>query len=159
MIRTEIPRDVYFDEIVIGERFRTPSRIISEQDIRAFCTLTGDHHPLHTDSAYARSKGFPGIIVHGLLCLSVMEGLKTQSGLYEHTSVASLGWEQVKFHAPVIADDVVYVEFGFDAKRPSSKGGRGVVTESVQLINQNGRMVVSATHMALVVMRNPSRRD
>lgn len=152
-IRDEIPRDVYFEEVTVGARYRTPARTISAADIGAFCDLTGDHHPLHTDAAYARSQGFPGIIAHGLLCLSVMEGLKTASGLYEHTSVASLGWDAVRFLAPVVAGDTVHVEFAFAAKRPASKGGRGVVTEEVQLVDQSGRVVVSATHAALVLTR------
>ncbi|MEP9350453.1 MaoC/PaaZ C-terminal domain-containing protein [Xanthobacter sp. KR7-225] len=152
-IRTEIPRDVHFEDVEIGARYRTPARTISAGDIRAFCDLTGDHHPLHTDAAYARSQGFADILAHGLFCLSLMEGLKTASGLYEHTSVASLGWDAVKFLAPVVAGDTVHVEFAFAAKRPSAKGGRGVVTEEVQLIHRNGRVLVGARHAALVIMR------
>jgi len=152
-LNTIVPRDVFFEDIIVGERFCTTSRTISAHDIQNFCALTGDHHPLHTDAAYARSQGFPDVIAHGLFCLSVMEGLKAQTGLYETTSVASLGWDAVKFLAPVIADDEVHVEFAFAAKRPSSKASRGVVTETVLLVNQNNVVVVSATHAALVVTR------
>lgn len=158
-LRSEIPRDLYFEDVEIGARYRTPGRTISAADIRAFCDLTGDHHPLHTDAAYARSQGFADIIVHGLLCLSLMEGLKTAGGLYGHTSVASLGWDAVRFLAPVVAGDTVHVEFAFTAKRPASKGGRGVVTEEVKLVDQQGRTVVSATHAALVIMRQSAIQD
>jgi acyl dehydratase len=152
-IQAAVPRDVYFDDIVVGARFRTASRIVAAQDIQDFCRVTGDHHPLHTDPAYARGKGFPDIIAHGLFCLSIMEGLKTQTGLYENTSIASLGWDAVKFVAPVIAGDEVHVEFAFAAKRLAAKPGRGVVSETVLLINQHNQIVVSATHAALVITR------
>lgn len=159
LVRTEIPRDVHFEDVEIGARYRTPGRTISAADIAAFCALTGDHHPLHTDAAYARSQGFADVIAHGLFCLAIMEGLKTASGLYEHTSVASLGWDAVKFRAPVVAGDDVHVEFAFTDKRPASRGGRGVVTEEVLLLDRTGRVVVSATHAALVIMRPNADQD
>jgi acyl dehydratase len=158
-VRTQIPRDVYYEDVEIGARYRTPARTISAADIAAFCAVTGDHHPLHTDAAYARSQGFADVIVHGLFCLSIMEGLKTASGLYEHTSVASLGWDAVKFLAPVVAGDAVHVEFAFTAKRPASRGDRSVVTEEVLLLDQTGRVVVSAIHAALVIMRPNANQD
>lgn len=158
-VSTVIPRDVYFEDVVIGARYRTPARTLTAADIAAFCAVTGDHHPLHTDAAYARSQGFADVIVHGLFCLSIMEGLKTASGLYEHTSVASLGWDAVKFRAPVVAGDTVHVEFAFTATRSASRGDRGVVTEEVLLLDQTGRVAVSATHAALVLMRPPVPQD
>ncbi len=158
-VRTQIPRDVFYEDVEIGARYRTPARTISASDIAAFCAVTGDHHPLHTDAAYARSQGFADVIVHGLFCLSIMEGLKTASGLYEHTSVASLGWDAVKFRAPVVAEDAVHVEFAFTAKRLTSRGDRGIVTEEVLLLDQTGRVVVSATHAALVIMRPNANQD
>lgn len=151
-----VPRDLHFEDVVIGSTFRTASRKISAGDIEAFCELTGDHHPLHISAEYARDQGFSGILAHGLFCLSIMEGLKTQTGLYEHTSIASLGWNEVRFLSPVVAGDEVHVEFSFVAKRPSKKGGRGVVTESVRLVNRSGQVVVSATHAALVIQRPSS---
>lgn len=159
MISRDVPRDLWFEDVVIGESYATRSRMISEADIRAFCELTGDHHPLHTDAEYARSKGFPGVIAHGLFCLALMEGLKTETGLYEHTSIASLGWTEVAFRCPVVAGDEVQVEFTFAAKRVSSRGDRGVVTETIRLVDQSGRVVVDATHAALVSMRGSLSRD
>ena len=159
MISKDVPRDLWFDDVVVGESFATRSRVISEADIRAFCELTEDRHPLHTDAEYARSKGFPGVIAHGLFCLALMEGLKTETGLYEHTSIASLGWNEVAFRCPVVAGDEVHVEFTFAAKRVSSKGDRGVVTETVRLVDRSGRVVVDASHAALVSMRGSPNRD
>jgi acyl dehydratase len=56
---------------------------------------------------YAKSRGFPAVIGHGLFGLSLMEGLKSELKLYEETSLASLGWDEVRFKAPIVAGDTL----------------------------------------------------
>ncbi|MBT2334828.1 MaoC family dehydratase N-terminal domain-containing protein [Variovorax paradoxus] len=146
-------QDVYFEDVVIGMELRSESHVVSAADIGRFCDLTRDHHPLHTDADYAQSRGFPDVIAHGLFGLSLMEGLKTALKLYENSSIASLGWDQVRFLRPVVAGDAVHVVFRFTDKRLSARGGRGVVTEALQLVNQRGERVIDAVHMALVACR------
>lgn len=146
--------DLWFEDVPVGTEMRSASHTISAEAIAQFCDLTQDHHPLHTDAAYAKSRGFPGVIAHGLFGLSLMEGLKTAMGLYENSSIASLGWDGVRFVQPVVAGDEVHVEFRFVDKRLSSKGGRGVITEALRLVNQRGECVIEARHAALVACRD-----
>src|SRR4051794_37846044 len=40
-----------FDALREGESFTSAPRTIGESDVATFATLTGDHHPLHTDAA------------------------------------------------------------------------------------------------------------
>ena len=40
---------------------------VSEADMTAFALLSGDTNPLHTDDAFARSRGFEGRVVYGSL--------------------------------------------------------------------------------------------
>ena len=147
------PQDLYFEDVTIGAEFSSAHHLVSADDIRRFSDLTHDHHPLHTDEAYARSRGFPGVIAHGLFGLSLMEGLKTAMKIYENTSIASLGWDQVRFKQAVVAGDTVHVLFRFTQKRLASRGDRGVVTEALYLINQNGQTVIEAQHAALVLCK------
>ncbi|MDN4586986.1 monoamine oxidase [Xenophilus aerolatus] len=147
-------KELWFEDVVVGTEMRSDAHTVSAEAIAQFCDLTQDHHPLHTDAAYAKSRGFPGVIAHGLFGLSLMEGLKTAMGLYETSSIASLGWDGVRFVRPVVAGDEVHVSFRFVDKRLSSKGGRGVVTEALQLVNQRGECVIEAQHAALVACRN-----
>ena len=145
--------DIYFEDVVVGTTFETPTHAITAADIARFCDLTRDHHPLHTDADYAGSRGFGGVIAHGLYGLALMEGLKTELKLYQNSSIASLGWDRVRFLRPVIAGDVVRVSFEFTEKRTSSRPGRGIVIETLRLLNQRDEIVIEAQHSALLACR------
>lgn len=147
------PTELWFEDVVVGAAMCSAAHTVTAEAIAQFCDLTQDHHPLHTDAAFARTRGFPGVIAHGLFGLSLMEGLKTAMGLYESSSIASLGWDAVRFVRPVVAGDTVHVAFSFVGKRLSSRGGRGVVTEALRLLNQRGECVIEAQHAALVACR------
>ena len=58
----------------------------------AYADLTGDHTPVHTDEAYARTTPFGTRVAHGLFGLSVADGLKTKSDM-RFLPGMSLGWE------------------------------------------------------------------
>ena len=145
---------LFLEDITPGEEWRSGTHVVTAAEIAAFADLTRDHHPLHTDEAYCRSRGFPTVIAHGLFGLSLMEGLKTGLRLYETTSVASLGWDKVRFRAPVLAGDELHLRMRFTAKRPSRNHGRGVVTEFLELVNARGEVVIDAEHASLILTRH-----
>ena len=82
----------YFDEAVVGEGCISPSYEMTEARVMAYAELTGDFTPVHTDEAYAKTTPFGTRVAHGLLGLSVADGLKTQSELCFQPGM-SLGWE------------------------------------------------------------------
>jgi acyl dehydratase len=144
---------LHYDDVVIGAELTTNSHVIAYDDILTFADITLDHHPLHTDEEYCKTSHFGRPIAHGLYSLSLMEGLKSKIRMYEHTSIASLGWDKVYFKAPLFPGDEVHVKVTFSNKRDSSKAGRGVVTEKVLLINQSGDIVTTAEHTTLLIKR------
>jgi acyl dehydratase len=142
-----------YEDIALGAEFESAAHTVTEADIAAFADVTRDHHPLHLNAAYAKSQGFPAVIAHGLFGLSLMEGLKSELKLYEETSVASLGWDEVRFKAPVLAGDRLRVRFRFVEKRPTRNPGRGIVIEALELINQRDEVVTAARHTSLILTR------
>jgi acyl dehydratase len=146
--------NLYFEDVALGARFESEAYIVTAADIAAFADVTRDHHPLHLDAAYAISRGFPAVIAHGLFGLSLMEGLKSKLKLYDQTSIASLGWDDVRFKRPVIAGDRLRVRFRFAEKRPTSSPGRGIVVEELELINQRDEIVTEARHTSLILARH-----
>jgi acyl dehydratase len=144
-----------YEDIELGAEFESATHTVTARDIEAFADVTRDHHPLHLEAAYARSRGFSTVIAHGLFGLSLMEGLKSELKLYEETSVASLGWDEVRFKAPILAGDQLRVRFCFIEKRPTRNPGRGVVIEALDLINQRDEVVTQARHTSLILTRQP----
>jgi acyl dehydratase len=144
-----------YEDIELGTQFESATHTVTPADIAAFADVTRDHHPLHLDAAYAKSRGFPAVIAHGLFGLSLMEGLKSELKLYEETSVASLGWDEVRFKAPVVAGDRLRVRFRFVAKRPTHNPERGIVIEALDLINQHDEVLTRARHTSLILTRQP----
>ena len=55
-----------FEEIEVGRKARLEVRLTPEI-IDAFARLTGDLNPLHVSDDFARSRGFPDRLAHGLL--------------------------------------------------------------------------------------------
>jgi acyl dehydratase len=151
------PTNLRYEDIALGAEFETSAHTVTEADIAIFADVTRDHHPLHVDSGYARSRGFPAVIGHGLFGLSLMEGLKSELKLYEETSVASLGWDEVRFKAPIVAGDALRVRFRFVEKRPTRNPGRGIVIETLDLLNQRDEVVTAARHISLILTRQADR--
>ena len=154
---TSAPINLRYEDIAVGAEFETAAHVVTEADIAAFADVTRDHHPLHVDGAYARSRGFPAVIGHGLFGLSLMEGLKSELKLYEETSVASLGWDEVRFKAPIVAGDALRVRFRFVEKRPTKNPERGIVIETLDLVNQRDEVVTAARHISLILTRHVER--
>ena len=145
--------NLYFEDINIGQEIWTESHIVTEKDILTFAEVTRDRHPLHTDPEYCKKTEFGKPIAHGLFGLSLMEGLKAESRIYEQTSIGSLGWDEVRFLKPLFADETVHVTFKFMGKRLSRKPGRGVVTEKVKLLRQDKEILIEGLHITLLKCR------
>ena len=156
---TTTSTNLRYEDVTTGMQFESAAHVVTEADIAAFADITRDHHPLHLDAAYARSRGFPAVIAHGLFGLSLMEGLKSELKLYEETSVASLGWDAVRFKAPIVAGDRLRVRFRFVEKRPTRNPGRGIVIEALELVNQHGDVVTEACHTSLILTRTPDHES
>ena len=48
---------------------------VTAQQMQQFAELSGDFNPLHTDNAFARSKGFDGAVVYGALMVAKVSQL------------------------------------------------------------------------------------
>jgi len=44
--------------------------VITPEELTTFSSVSGDHHPLHRDQAFARARGYPDVLIHGMLVAS-----------------------------------------------------------------------------------------
>jgi len=126
----------------IGDRIETDTARVTPEAIDHFADLSGDRFALHMDDAAARELGFPARVAHGLLVLSLIDGLKNQSPV-RLDAVASLGWN-IRFRSPVFAGDEVQAIFTVGSLRPA-RDGRGIVVFAVEARNQRDEIVQQGT--------------
>lgn len=144
---------ILFDDLEQGQEFASAGRTITESDIGAFAGLSGDYNPLHTDEQWVREHTpFRGRIAHGLLILSISEGLRTP-GLDELEVIAFLNVER-SFSAPVYPGDTIRARWTVQELRESrSRPEAGVVTLAVAVTNQDRVVVQRGTDVDLVARR------
>ena len=68
-----------FDALQVGDEI--PSLItepVSRLTLALYATGSGDHHPLHLDQDYVRSKGIPDVFAHGMLGMAYLGRMLTQ---------------------------------------------------------------------------------
>lgn len=144
---------IWYEDFTPGTVLRSGLRPITIADIDAYAALTGERHPVHMDEDFARAAGFRGRIAHGLFGLALIEGLKAELGCFEQSVTASLGWDKVRFHAPLEPGDQVRLELELVEKRASSKPGRGIATERGRLMKEDGTVVTSGDHVVVLLCR------
>jgi len=141
----------YLEDLAEGQKVETERRVVSAADIDAFCELSGDHNPLHTDDEHARGAGFAGRIAHGLLVLSIASGLASEE---DEWAIGAYLEESRRFVEPVLPGDEIHsVSEIHEVRRSRSKPDRGIVTMHVETRNQRGEVVLEGTDVLLVGAR------
>ncbi len=131
----------YWDDLTVGERFRTLGRTVTEADIIAFVGVTGMTEILFTDQTFGQGVGANGRVAPAALTYTLIEGIICQT-LIQGTGLALLEVEK-KVLAPVVAGDTVHAIVEITDIRPTSKGGRGIVTSQNDIVNQRGETVIT----------------
>lgn len=142
----------YWDDAAEGDECISSSYVVTEARINAYAELTGDFTPIHLDEAYARTTPFGTRVAHGLLGLSIADGLKTQSE-YRFVPGMSLGWTW-DFLLPIKINDTLRVKFCVTGLRVSkSRPGWGIVILPSELLNQQGQVVQKGEHRLMIPRR------
>ena len=128
----------YFEDFTVGDRFKSPSRTLTDAHFLFFAGMTGDNHPIHYDDEYGKKTRYGGRLTHGLLLASLTAvGASTLAPLVEESIVAFVE-QATRFRAPVLIGDTIYPEHevvGLDRKRSA-----GLLTLRVALRNQRGEV-------------------
>ena len=142
-----------WEDLKVGDRFRTLARTITETDLVNFINTTGMVEVLFTDVEYAKTHAPEGgRLVPGALVYSIAEGLLVQSTL-QRTGLAflSMTFEVV---APTFVNDTVHVEVEVLESRATSKStSRGLVRTTNNIINQRGETVITYSPLRLAASR------
>ena len=144
---------VFFEDLSVGREFTSPGRTVTEADIVIFAGLSGDYNVLHTDAEHMKSSIFGERIAHGLLGLSIQQGLAARGEpAAAHGLLSALKW---KFKGPIKIGDTVHVLSRIAGKKDGPDAGRGLVTVERRLVNQRGEVVQEGETEHVVERRKP----
>ena len=141
-------RGTYFSDFEIGQEFVSGGRTITEADVVMFAGISGDYNPLHTDQSFAEKTPFGQRIAHGMLSASISTGLGQTLGIFEGTTLALMS-QVFTYKAPVFFGDTIRLRLTVESVKPSSKGGKGTVVFSSDVLKQDGTVVVAGSWTVL----------
>lgn len=145
-----------FNQLSIGETFKTPSREITMEDIEHFAHFTGDTFYAHMDQAAAeRNPFFPGRVAHGYLLLSFAAGLFVQPD--EGPVLANTGLDNLRFMKPVEAGESIKVRLTVKRKTPRNDE-YGEVRWHVTITNQDEDLVAEYELLTMNAYEHPTKQ-
>jgi 3-hydroxybutyryl-CoA dehydratase len=130
------------DELAVGHVERLEVDVTGD-DVSAFAALSGDRSPLHVDEAFARQRGFPGRVAHGLLIGAYVSRLV---GTRLPGRFGVLQSCELDFRAPLVPPD--RIEVTGTVARVSA--GTGQITIDVAVRDSAGRLLASGRMRSLV---------
>jgi acyl dehydratase len=140
----------HFQDLQVGQQFRTFRRTVTETDLVNFIGVTG-----MLEMIFIESEGATGAIggrpVPAALTYTLIEGFILQT-MIQGTGLAMLELTQ-KIHAPVRVNDTIHATVTVTGIRPTSKGNRAVVDSLIEVYNQRGEHVMSYTARRLLAGR------
>lgn len=149
-VSSEKCHEVCFEDVAIGQTWRSGSRTLTDQDLRTFTELSGDRLELHVDDQAARGSRFGRCIAQGLLGTVIASGLRDVPGKPKVLLGLSVS---VEFKKPIFPGDSLHVEEELIEKR-QGKPKEGVVVYRRRLINQDGVVVQEGKVAHLVARRD-----
>lgn len=141
---------LWFDELEVGQCFdHATRRTVTEADNLLISTLTHNPAQLHLDAEYMKGTEYGQIIVNSTFTLGLMVGVSV-SDTTLGTAVANLGWDEVRFPAPVFIGDTLRIETEVAELRDSkSRPDAGIVTFIHRAFKQDGTLVASCRRSGL----------
>jgi acyl dehydratase len=143
---------LYFEDLQCGRVFRhAVRRTVTETDNLLFSALTLNPAAIHLDAEYCRGTPFGERIVNSIFTLGLMVGLSVYDTTLG-TTIANLGWEDVRFPRPVLIGDTLRAESKVvDARESRSREDAGIVVFEHRAFNQRDEEVASCRRVALML--------
>lgn len=130
-------KNVVFSAINVGDQ-SSYTRTVTQSDIAAFASASGDRNPVHLSEEFARSSQFGGIIAHGMLTASFISTvLGTQ---FPGPGTIFLGLNNLKFLGPVRPGDTITTTVTVTEKHAT----KPVLKLACECVNQKGEKVITA---------------
>lgn len=130
---------LHYEDLPVGERFRTCGRTVTEADLVAFVGFSWLTEEVFTNLSRREGMALPPRVVPGAMVYVIAEGLLTPA--MQGTGLAFLHAE-LDVRAPTCVGDTLHVEVEVIESRLSSRGDRGLVRTENRVLNQRAETVL-----------------
>lgn len=131
--------------VAVGDKVQV-SKTIGESDVYLFAGITGDLSSNHVNEAVMSRSQFGRRVAHGALIVGFMSAASTRmiethgSSAHGTATAVALGYDRIRFVAPVFIGDTVTVSYRIARIEPE----RGRAYATVTVTNQSGTEVAVA---------------
>lgn len=129
-------------QLTVGDH-ASRTMTITDETIRTFADLTGDHNPVHLDDAYAAGTRFGRRIAHGMIAAGLISA--TLANDLPGPGTVYLG-QTLQFKAPVYPGDTITATVEVKSVRPD----KPIVILTTVCTNQDGARVLEGEATVLV---------
>jgi len=142
---------LFYEQFELGQTFSHDiRRTVTETDNILFTTLTHNPAAIHLDAESAKNSPYGQVIMNSVFTLGLMVGVSVGDTTLG-TTVANLGWDEVRFPKPVFVGDTLRGETEVVGKRDSqSRPETGIVKFKHTAYNQRNELVASCLRSALM---------
>jgi acyl dehydratase len=148
------PTDRFFEDYTEGATYICGSFSMSEDEIVRFATLY-DPQMMHIDRDLAAKGPFGQIIASGWHTIARAMRLMVENFL-PHNGLAAPGIDELRWPRPVRPGDTLTLHATIhEARRSRTKPDRGLLHTLLEVVNQDGDVVMSMKPMNMVRVRNP----
>ena len=145
---------LYYEEFSVGQIFDHPiRRTITASDNVLITTMTHNPAALHLDAEYMKTTEFGQPLVNSCLTLGLMVGISVNDTTHG-TTVANLGWDEVRFPKPLFHGDTIHVETEvLELRESRSRPENGIVIFAHRAYNQHDVLVGECKRSALMLRK------
>ena len=132
--------------VSVGDRAAF-TKTVGESDVYLFAGITGDFSPNHVNKSYMEKSSYGRLQAHGALLVGFMSTASTlaiaRSREGADETPVSLGYDRIRFLAPVYFGDTLTTEYTISAVDMERRRSTGDITVK----NQDGTLVAVGTHI------------
>ncbi|HVX98630.1 MAG TPA: MaoC/PaaZ C-terminal domain-containing protein [Pseudorhodoplanes sp.] len=126
----------------------TFAKTVGESDIYGFAGISGDFSVNHVNEQYMAKSKYKHRIAHGALMIAFMSTCSTMmidkcDGTAGDETPVSLGYDRIRFLAPVFIGDTVTLTYTIKDIDPVRRRSLG----EINVVNQRGEQVAIGTHI------------
>ena len=99
----------WFDDVVLGMRFKTSEKHVTREDIKRFASEF-DPQPFHLDEAAAERTPLKGLAASGWHTAAIAMRLVVEARPFGPHPLLGFGVDDLRWLTPVRPDDVIHLE-------------------------------------------------